>query len=125
MTAADYERNIGIEPLDVLHAQRREYAEEFAELEAFRQQYNDKRKAYLAVRSLQIRDGALASGAKVTEKLIEDMAHGDEQYLAWLDTATTQLARREILKAEIEMIDQIVMRGQAIARAYTAEARLA
>lgn len=124
MTAADYERTIGIEPLDVLHQQRREYAEEFANLEAFRQQYNDKRKAYLNVRAIQIRDERTSKGEKVTDGLTDSLAHADPDYIAWLDEATIQLARREILKSEIEMIDQIVMRGQAIARAYTAEARL-
>lgn len=121
---ADMEARAGIEPLDRKLDRRAAMAAEYAELEAFRQQYNDRRKSNLAIRALQIRDEKNGKGEKTTEKLIEDMAHADPDYIAWLDDAALRLARREVLRADMDAIDMSIYRDQAILRAFAAEARL-
>lgn len=62
--------------------------------------FDAHRKSVLAVRSLQERDAAAGRGEKITEAKLDEAAHADEDYRAWLDGQTVKRAEWLTLDAK-------------------------
>lgn len=118
----EIEARMQIDPLDVLQADRSQHVEELAQLRAFEKGYEPTRKAFRSVRIIQLRDGYIERGEKVPGwDLLEAEACADQSYLDWLDEATTQLARKEVLEFRVLEITEAINRGQVAGRYVTAE----
>jgi hypothetical protein len=66
--------------------------------------FDASRKAFLAVRSAQVRDEYADRGEKITEARLDEVAHADEGYREWLDAQTIDRASWLKLDAEREEI---------------------
>ena len=119
--APNLEATAGIEPLDVLlaklDASEREWAEG-ASLYGPGGTFDNLRKSYLSAVALRIRDEKAEKAEKVTEGLIDQMAHADKDYRAFLDQHTMKRARWLALDAQRDGLTMRIQRGQAILRAF-------
>ena|ERR1700753_1379120 len=113
-----------IPSLESLHAERRQLIESNKRLKALHGPFghwDDHRKRMVHVLRLKYRLEANASGKKVTESEIEDMARGSEEYGRFIDEGLTEATEWQAIAnrlAEIE--DEIHSRGLALT-AYSKE----
>ena len=120
----DAETSAGAEPLDELLAELDHTEGEWASLGALYGPggtFDHLRKARLSVIALSIRDERVAKGEKVTDGLVDTLAHADSAYIAFLDGHTIARARYLELCAKRDGIMARVNRGQALIR-YAARA---
>lgn len=123
----DAENRLGIEPVELLLAERRDYIDQVADLRAKYGPFgtfDHLRKIELARLAGLVRAQMKRDGVKVTESELDQIAHGHPDYMEFITTATMDRARWIKLEAKINDIDTVITRGQAVARFVTAEARL-
>lgn len=124
---ADAESRMGIPSLEVLHAARHVKVEQVAELRARfgpGGTYNDLRKIELASIAALLRAQAQRDGVKKTEAAIDEAAQSDARYVQFVTEATSARAKWAVLEDEIQAIDELVSRGQAVARFVSMERTL-
>ena len=122
---ADVESRIGVEPIEVLLAQRRELVEKNATLQAIYGSFGTfehQRKTELALIKAKLR--AEFTGTKVTEAQLDEGAHADPRYIAFITQATKQRAEWAMVENDLEAIDATIRRGQSITHYPAAESRL-
>jgi chorismate mutase len=123
----DIENRIGIEPIEELLAKRQQLVEQVAGLRAVHGPYgtfDPQRKSTLSIIRMKIRAQRLRDKVKVTEAQLDEEAHADPDYLAFVAQATTDRTQMGKLEGEIEVIDATIHRGNTAARYCAAEARL-
>src|SRR3990167_5952971 len=124
----DVEARMQLVPLETLLAERDALVKQVAPLRARHGTwgvYDDLRKVHLSKVATVIRAQAVAAGERKTEAQIEQEAHADERYVAWVVEATKQKERFYVLENRIQGITDTIMRGQAIARYLAQEVGLA
>lgn len=125
--AEDIEIRAGVEPLERLLARRRAVVETVATLRAVYGSFGTwehSRKSELArLRSL-VRLQAMKDNRKMTNDQVDDEAHQHPDYTRFVTTATTERAAYFRLEAEVEEIDYLVNRGQALLRFASMERTL-
>jgi hypothetical protein len=115
------------ESLEELHQERREIVSELAALEALHGMnglWDDKRRSLRAAIATEIRDRMAAEGKKVTEGLIEDMAHADHRYTDFIDHGLADRMQYLQLKVRRDEIQERIRNRELTLTAYSAEARL-
>lgn len=121
------EAKAGIQPLEELLAERDVIVKKLAPLRAKYGPggtYADLRRIKLAKVAAIIRAEAARDKVKLTQAQIEDMAHADPRYVDFVVTATQERERWIRGENAMQDIQDTIMRGQAIARMYAAEAHL-
>lgn len=124
----DIETRMGLVPIDELLAERDALVERVKELRAKHGPYGtfeSLRKIELASIAQSIRAKAVGAEKKLTEAAIDDAAHADSRYIAFIAQATSERAEWAVLENRIQGIDDTINRGQAIARYLSAEVTLA
>lgn len=114
---ADMELSGGAEPLDGLLAELDETEAEWADgasLYGAGGLLNDKRKSYLSLIALRIRDELRESGSKITDDLVDQKSHADSGYRGFLDDHIVRRAKWLALDAHRDGIVMRVNRGQAM-----------
>ena len=114
----------GVEPLDRLLAALDSCAEEWSEGAALfgpGGTLDNLRKAKLSTIALQIRDERNTKGEKVTDGLVEQLAHAHPDYIAWLDQQTANRANWLALDAYRQGVWARINRGQAMIRVAAME----
>lgn len=86
--------------------------------------YGDLRKIELAKVAAMIRAKAVSAQMKISEAAIDEAAHASEHYCQFVTTATLEKARWVELEDQVQAINDIILRENAIARFLAAEARL-
>jgi len=113
--------------LEGLHVQRRQLLPEYAALRALHGnngKWDAKRKQLLEALKVRVRIEAQAKNEKVTEGLVDALAHAQDQYIQFIDEGIVGATRYfEVQTAMDEITEQIEARSAAIF-AYSAEARL-
>lgn len=120
------EDRIGIEPLDLLLAQREGLVVEAANLYARYGPFGTaehRRKVALAAAELQVRAELASRDEKATEGKVDAMSRQHPTYLAFLDSMEEGRAEWLVVENTIQGIGDRIMRGQALARAYSSEPR--
>jgi len=119
LDAGDVERSMGVDPIDGLLAQLEATREAWATGAALYGPggtFDNLRKVKLSIVECSIRDEKAEKGEKVTEASIEQQAHADLAYTAWLDNHTVARANWLRLDAEREDVRMRINRGQAVLR---------
>lgn len=119
---ADMELSNGAEPLDELLAELDRTEDEWANggaLYGDRGLLGDLRKALLDATAMEIREQVLklnTTGQKVTDGMIDQMAHADESYRQFLDEHVIRKAEWIKLDVQRKKIEMRINRGQAMLR---------
>lgn len=119
---ADMELSNGAEPLDELLAELDRTEDEWANggaLYGDRGLLGDLRKALLDATAMEVREQILklnTTGQKITDGMIEQMAHADEHYRQFLDEHVIRKAEWIKLDSQRKKIEMRVNRGQAMLR---------
>lgn len=128
----EIESRLGIPALESLHAERRTLIDEAGPLRA--RHSGGNQSPWEALRKIEwcriaslMRAQALAETPprKVTEAQLEQDAHADPRYLAFVVQGIEERERLNVLEDRILGIEELVNRGQAIARYLSAELGLA
>ena len=122
------ESRMGLEPLAALHAKRDALVRRVADLRARHGPfgtYNDLRKIKLAAIAQLVRIESLkAKERKLTANEVDDRAHCHPDYELFVIQATTERAQWAVLENQIQAVDEVIFRQQAIARYLAAEVRM-
>ena len=128
MNGRALEERADVEPLEALHHERRSLLPKHSKLWAL---YgpggtaDDRRKAYLAVIALELRQGPPVAGAKGwTDGLLDTAARADTRYREFLDKATSGRAKLKVLETRLSEIEDRIESREVELRAYTAEMRM-
>ena len=123
----DVERRLGIMPVEELLAERHALVKRVARLRAAYGAWGTwdaQRKIILASIAQKLRAQALVNGERLTEAAIEDAAHADDAYAAFVQRCTEERAQMAVLEDQIEGITARLNRGQVIARYLSMEVSL-
>jgi hypothetical protein len=123
----EVELRMGVQPLDVLHAQREALVYRVAPLRAMwgpNGLGSHFRKMELSKIQEILRGEAEAQGEKVSDAKLDKMGHADERYVRWLTQAKHEFIEWVQLEEKISQINEEIMRGQSVARFATAELHL-
>jgi len=119
---AEIEARVGITPLDVLQAERRELVAQVAPLKGLYGPFGGfdaRRKVLLAICASEARDKA--RDAKTTEAAINDAAHAHDAYRDWIARAELERAEYIVLEDAITAITERIHRDNALIRYVTSE----
>ena len=114
-----------IEPLGPIHAEMEGMAERYAELGALHGaggKFDAQRKVRLALAKDRAR--LAHSAQKVTESLLDDEAHADPVYRAYIDEATADDIEYRRLSLRMGMLKDRIQRSNALIHLSAAQARL-
>jgi len=123
----EVEHRMGIEPISELLARRDRLVRDGARLRARHGPFgtwDSERKMVLEKGAAVIRARAAARGTKITESQIESEKHTADEYVAFLTESLSEKSDWLILENEIQSINDLVNRGQAISRYLAAEIAL-
>lgn len=129
-TRADIEATVGVEPVEQLHARRRELWRENAKLYARVEMFEHRRKKLLSLKKLQILNSYEKGGTRENEKrpsnadLLDAMAHADEGYLNFLSAAEDDAARWALVEVQLKEVDELINRDQRLIGFATSELRV-
>ena len=126
-TRANIERRLGLEPIHVILAQRAALVTEVADLRAKFGSFGTfdaERKTKLATIKMRIRAQMTASGVKVTESAMDDEAHADPDYIAYITEATRSRAKLQVLEDQIQALNDMLQRDKTLAHFSAQEMRL-
>jgi hypothetical protein len=115
----DVEAAHGAEPLDELLAELDATEDEWADGWALYGPgglLDDQRKALLDATAMELREMMKAQGGKVTDGLIDEMAHADERYKKFLDEHVIKRAEWIRLDKKRDRIEMRFNRGQSLLR---------
>lgn len=118
----DMELSNGAEPLDELLAELDRTEDDWANggaLYGDRGLLGDLRKALLDATAMEIREQLLklnTTGQKITDGMIDQMAHADESYRQFLDEHVIRKAEWLKLDVQRKKIEMRINRGQAMLR---------
>jgi chorismate mutase len=121
------EAKMGLEPIENLLDERQRLVDQVADLRAQFGPYglfDAQRKIELSQIRQRIRLQALRDKIKMSNDAVDDAAHADEAYVAFILVANQERARWVRLEERIAAIDYTINRGQAVARFATAEVQL-
>lgn len=122
----EVERRAGVEPLAALLAERAELIEVVADLRAKFGSFgtfDHLRKVMLSQIKSKVRLEAMRDKRKVNNDQVDEEAHEDGDYYAFILDATKDRARWVRFEAKIEAIDYRINRGQALLRYISSEPR--
>lgn len=123
----EIEARMGIPSIESLLAERDDLVKQVAPLRAKHGPfgtYDALRKVELSTIASVLRAQAVADGRKMTEAGIDEAAHADDRYIAFITLATQEKAEWAILENTITGITDAIQRGNVIARYLAAEAHL-
>lgn len=124
---SDLESRAGIRALDVLHAQRRQLMVMLAPLKALHGPFgiwDARRKQLLESLKVRARSALIAQGVKTTETMIDAEAHGDAQYLAFLDQSERDKIEYLHMQTELDEIEEAIRSREIELLAYNSEVKL-
>lgn len=125
---ADVESRLGIPSIESLLAERDDLVKECAPLRAKHGPfgtYDALRKVELSTIASALRAQAVADGRKMTEAGIDEAAHADDRYIAFITLATQEKAEWAIIENSIQGINDTILRANAVARYLAGEVMLA
>lgn len=130
MSAATYEAledRAEVEPLEVLHNERRQLMITLAPLKAVHGNFglfDHRRKSMVEAMKVKTRLRLTQSGAKVTEAMIDAEAHEDKQYNEFLDQMYAE--KVEFLKQQttLDEIEERIRSREIALGVYNSELRL-
>lgn len=122
----DMETSFGVQPIEEIQAELQESSDEWARGAALYGSFGlgeHVRKKVLALALLRIRNDYLNRGEKApTEKVLDAMAHGDKDYVRWLDQQIIERANwlklddtRDQLRERIRRDDALIRSARAFA----------
>lgn len=123
----DIEARMGLMPIEELLAERDELVRQVAPLRARHGPFGTfeaLRKVELSTVAATLRAQAVAENRKMTEAAIDEGAHADSRYIAFVTVATSEKAEWAILENSIQGINDTINRGQAVAKYLAAEVTL-
>jgi chorismate mutase len=121
------EMKMGLEPIENLLDERQRLVDQVAELRAQFGSwgvFDHQRKIELSQIKQRIRLEAMRDKIKLSNDAIDDMAHADAGYVAFIVAAQQERARWVRTEERINHIDFLINRGQSVARYATAEVQL-
>lgn len=126
---AEAEARAGIQPVDELLDERATLIDKVAPLRAMYGSFGTwdaMRKILLSQIKGRIRAEATRdkTARKLTNDQVDEEAHEDGEYIEFIADSTKDRATWIRLEAKVEAIDSKIMRGQAIVRFVSSEARL-
>lgn len=122
------ESRADIDSLEDLHSRRRQILPEYATLRALHGnngKWDNKRKALLEAMKIRARMLCDAQQKKATDATVDAMAHGDDQYVAFVDEGIVSATRYVELETSVTEIEERIRNREFSILAYNAEARLA
>lgn len=123
----DLERRADVDSLDRLHDERRRLYRQYGKLIAMYGPFgifDDRRKQILEALKTQARAEQRAAGGKVTNDEINELAHANPRYQAFLDTALDEKIRYLQVWNRISEINELIQNRSIALSAYKAELRL-
>lgn len=115
----DVQDRMGISSIEELLAERDILVREVAYLRSRHGPggvYTDLRKIKLALIAAKIRAEVLRDGKKITDGTVDDLAHADPAYIAFVAQATDEKADWAIKENQIDGITETINRGQVVGR---------
>lgn len=124
----DHEERAGVDPVEVVQADRTAAVRQLAPLEArvgSASVYDARRKAFRCAIQGEIADRLHRERGKApAESESERLAAADGRYQRWLDDAAAEMAQLHLLRDEVKRYDEIINRGQAVLRFLTSEPKV-
>ena len=123
----DLEARADIDSLLHLHAERRALLPVYAQLRALHGpngKWDAKRKQLLEATKIRARMVCQQKQEKVTEGLVDAMAHADEQYVEFIDQGIAGATRYVEMETAISEIEERIRGREFALLAYNAETRL-
>lgn len=123
----EVESRLGIDPLEWLLAERDDLVKQVAPLRARHGSFGTfdaLRKVELATIAASLRAQAVLDGRKVTEASLDESAHADSRYIAFIATATLEKAEWAVLENRIQGVNDTINRGNVVGRFLAQEAGL-
>lgn len=123
---SDIESRVGIEPLDILLAERETLVREAAALYAVYGPFGTaehRRKVALALSDLQTRNELASLNEKATEAKVDAMARTHSTYQKFLDEMEAGRAAWLVTETRIQSITDRISRGNALTRYASSEPR--
>lgn len=124
---AEIERRLGLEPIESVLTHRAQLVAEVAGLRAKFGSFGTfdaERKTKLATIKMRIRAQMTASGVKLTESAMDDEAHADLDYIAYITDATRSRAKLQVLEDQIQAVNDMLQRDKTLAHFSAQELRL-
>jgi hypothetical protein len=121
------ESRADVEPLEALHAQRRQIVGQLAPLRALHGPggtWDARRKQMVEACKIRARMAARERGEKVTETYIDAEGHADPQYFAFLDQAERDKIEYVNLDNQVQELEERIRNREFSLTAYSAEIRL-
>lgn len=125
---AEVETRMGIQPLEELLAERDDLVKEVAPLRAQHGPggcFDDLRSVQRSTLAMKHRAKAVESGTKVTESYLDDASRADPDYVAFIEHGVLEKIKHAELENRIAGINDLIRRGDAVARFATQELGLA
>ena len=121
------EQRIGVQPIEELLDQRRTLVGKVAGLRALYGSFGTwdaRRKNLLAGVTAKLRAQYVLAGVKITEAALSDEAHASGEYATFITESTHRRAEWIRLENDVQDINDLIARDQALARHVAAEVRL-
>lgn len=116
------ELRVGVQPVEELHEQRRALVERGKALAALYGRYglwDARRKVMLALAARRVRERYNKAGKRPTAALVDELAHADPTYTAFVEQSVDEAAEWAVLSDQINAVTETINRDQALIR-YTA-----
>lgn len=123
----EIEARMGIPSIEQLLAERDDLVKQVAPLRARHGPfgtYDALRKVELSTIASALRAQAVADGRKMTEAAIDEAAHADSRYVAFITQATQEKAEWAVQENAIQGINDAINRGNVVGRFLSQEVGL-
>ena len=120
----ELESRAGIEPLDQLQAERRLLLVEYAGLKSLHGpfgKFDHFRKQLVEALKVRVRLRLLEKEVKVTESMIDAMAHNEPEYLKLLEDGQKDATRYIVLEMQVTELEERIENRLAMLRMHTRE----
>lgn len=122
----DLEQRASIDSLEDLHVRRRQLLPEYATLRALHgpgNKWDARRKTMLSAIAIRVRMNPPA-GIKITDDTVDALAHGDDQYVTFVDEGIASHTRYIVLETEMNELEERIRNREFCLTAYGREISL-
>lgn len=113
-----------MQPIEELHEQRRHLVEKGKALAALYGRYGQweaRRKVMLALAARRVRERFNRAGKRPSAAIVDEMAHGDPTYTAFIETSVQEAGEWQVIQNEINTVTETINRDQALIRMVAME----
>lgn len=115
----EIELRAGVQPIEELHAERRHLIEQGKQMAALYGRFgmwDARRKVMLALAARRVRERFNKAGKRPSAAIVDEMAHGDATYTAFIEQSVQEAGEWQVIQNEINTVTETINRDQALIR---------